>query len=126
MTLSLSTEVAVDDQWFTERGVHRGLISAASCLFGGMETEGKQRLAGVLVSITNPRQPGKVEHDPDALLAVAVSVVLVGTDTFVEIELWAKERLDWLKELPSERTACRLVVAHRVVIRIMIHKASAF
>jgi len=28
------------------------------------------------------------------LLVVAVSTVLVGADTFVEIELWARERLD--------------------------------
>lgn len=51
-----------------------------------METEGKLRLADVFVSITDPRQPGKVEHDLVELLVVAVNAVLVGADTFVEIE----------------------------------------
>ena len=48
-----------------------------------METEDKLRLAEVFVSITDPRQPGKVEHDLVELLVVAVSAVLVGADTFV-------------------------------------------
>ena len=62
-----------------------------------METEGKLRLAEVFVSVTDPRQAGKVEHDLVELLVVAVNAVLVGADTFVEIELWAKEKLDWLR-----------------------------
>ena len=62
-----------------------------------METERKLRLADVFVSITDPRQAKKVEHDLVELLVVAVNAVLVGADTFVEIELWAKERLDWLR-----------------------------
>lgn len=62
-----------------------------------METGNKLRLADVFVSITDPRQPGKVEHDLVELLVVAVNAVLVGADTFVEIELWAKEKLDWLR-----------------------------
>jgi hypothetical protein len=33
------------------------------------------------------------------LLVVAVNAVLVGAETFVEIELWAKEKLDWLRKL---------------------------
>ena len=28
---------------------------------------------------------------------MAVNAVLVGASTFVEIELWAKEKLDWLR-----------------------------
>lgn len=51
-----------------------------------METENKLRLADVFVSITDPRQAGKVEHDLVELLVV-VNAVLVGADTFVEIEL---------------------------------------
>jgi len=62
-----------------------------------METDGKLRLADVFVSISDPRQSGKVEHDLVELLVVAVNAVLVGADTFVEIELWAKEKLDWLR-----------------------------
>jgi len=62
-----------------------------------MGTEGRLRLADVFVSIQDPRQSAKVEHDLVELLVVAVNAVLVGADTFVEIELWAKEKLDWLR-----------------------------
>ena len=62
-----------------------------------METEGRLRLADVFVAIEDPRQAAKVEHDLVELLVVAVSAVLVGADTFVEIELWAREKLDWLR-----------------------------
>jgi len=62
-----------------------------------METEGRLRLADVFVSIDDPRQASKVEHDLVELLGVAVNAVLVGADTFVEIELWAREKLDWLR-----------------------------
>ena len=80
-----------------------------------METEGKLRLAEVFVSVTDPRQAGKVEHDLVELLVVAVNAVLVGADTFVEIELWAKEKLGWLRGylplaagIPSHDTFGRL------------------
>ena len=78
--------------------VHARLICVVFCLFGvAMETERKLRLADVFVTISDPRQAGKVEHDLVELLVVAVNAVLVGADTFVEIELWAQERLDWLR-----------------------------
>jgi hypothetical protein len=51
-----------------------------------METEGRLRLADVFVSIEDPRQAAKVEHDLVELLVVAVNAVLVGADTFVEID----------------------------------------
>lgn len=80
-----------------------------------METEGKLRLADVFVSITDPRQAGKIEHNLVDLLVVAVNAVLVGVDTFVEIELWAQERIDWLRRylrlengIPSHDTFGRL------------------
>ena len=80
-----------------------------------METESKLRLADVFVSITDPRQAGKVAHDLVELLVVAVNAVLVGADTFVEIELWARERIDWLGRylrlengIPSHDTFGRL------------------
>ena len=62
-----------------------------------METAGRLRLADVFVSIQDPRQAAKVEHDLVELLVVAVNAVLVGADTFVEIELWAREKLEWLR-----------------------------
>lgn len=81
-----------------------------------MQTESKLRLADVFVSITDPRQPGKVEHDLVEVLVVAVNAVLVGADTFVEIELWAKEKLEWLRQylslshgIPSHDTFGRLL-----------------
>jgi len=80
-----------------------------------METEGRLRLADVFVSIDDPRQAAKVEHDLVELLVVAVNAVLVGADTFVEIELWAREKLDWLRGhlklehgIPSHDTFGRL------------------
>jgi predicted transposase YbfD/YdcC len=80
-----------------------------------METGSRLRLADVFVSITDPRQAGKVAHDLIELLVVAVSAVLVGADTFVDIELWAKEKLDWLRGhlkldagIPSHDTFGRL------------------
>ena len=72
-----------------------------------METGNKLRLADVFVSITDPRQPGQVEHDLVELLVVAVNAVLVGADTFVEIELWAKENTG--QDRPSDTGSwCRL------------------
>ena len=69
----------------------------------GMETEGRMRLVDVFVPIPDPRQAWKVDHNLVELLLVelllvAVCAVLVGADNFVEIELWAKERLDWLRQ----------------------------
>ena len=80
-----------------------------------MVTENRLRLADVFVSITDPRQSSKVEHDLVELLVIAVNAVLVGADTFVEIELWARERIDWLRRhlrlengIPSHDTFGRL------------------
>lgn len=80
-----------------------------------METESKLRLADVFVTIRDPRQGRKVKHDLVELLVVAVNAVLVGADTFVDIELWANEKLDWLRQylklesgIPSHDTFGRL------------------
>lgn len=80
-----------------------------------MERDCKLRLADVFVSIQDPRQKGKVTHDLVELLVVAGNAVLVGADTFVEIELWAKEKQDWLRRylrlvhgIPSHDTFGRL------------------
>lgn len=73
------------------------------------------RLADVFVCIDDPRQASKVKHDLVELLVVAVNAALVGADTFVEIELWAQEKLDWLRKylrlehgIPSHDTFGRL------------------
>lgn len=63
-----------------------------------METEGRLRLADVFVSIPDPRQAKKRRHDLVEMLVVAVSGVLAGADNFVEIELWAREKLAWFRQ----------------------------
>ncbi len=80
-----------------------------------MGTGSNLRLAEVFVSITDPRQAGKVKHDLVELLVVAVNAVLVGADTFTEIEWWAQERIEWLRRylrlehgIPSHDTFGRL------------------
>ena len=61
-----------------------------------MEMEKKLQLGSVFVGIADPRQKKKVDHDLLELLVVAVCSVLVGADTFVEIEHWAEDNLEWL------------------------------
>jgi Flp pilus assembly pilin Flp len=49
----------------------------------------------------DPRQAKKVEY---ALVNVLMVAVLCGADTFVEVEMWAKEKREWLRgyvELPN-------------------------
>lgn len=62
-----------------------------------MEAGGRVRLMDVWVGVRDPRQAKKVEHDLVEMLVVAVCAVLSGADGFVEIEAWAKEKLDWLR-----------------------------
>lgn len=83
-----------------------------------METEGKLRVADVFVGIRDPRQAKKVDHDLVELLVVAVCGVLAGADDFVEIEEWAKEKLDWFRQylklengIPSHDTFGRVFAA---------------
>ena len=83
-----------------------------------METEGKLSLAEVFVGLRDPRQATKVEHDLVELLVVAVFGVLAGADTFVEIEAWANEKLDWFRGylklehgIPSHDTLGRVFAA---------------
>ena len=47
----------------------------------------------------NPRQSAKVKHNLVELLVAAVNAVLVGAGPFVEIELWAEEKLKCLDRL---------------------------
>lgn len=83
-----------------------------------METEGRLGIADVFVGIRDPRQAKKVDHDLVELLVVAVCAVLAGADDFVEIEEWAKEKLDWFGRylrlengIPSHDTFGRVFAA---------------
>lgn len=80
-----------------------------------METESRLSLADAFVSITDPRQAKKTRHNLVEVLVVAVNGVLAGADTFVEIEAWANEKLDWFRQylklehgIPSHDTLGRL------------------
>ena len=44
------------------------------------------------------RVVGRSTHDLVEMLVVAVCANLCGADNFVDIELWANERLDWLRQ----------------------------
>jgi len=63
-----------------------------------MEAEERVRLVDVWVGVRDPRQARKIEHDLVEMLVVAVCAVLSGANSFVEIEAWAKEKLDWLRK----------------------------
>ena len=72
-------------------------------------------ISDVLVAINDPRQQGKIRHDLVETLVVAICGVLAGADTFIEIELWAEQRLDWFRRIlklphgiPSHDTFGRL------------------
>jgi predicted transposase YbfD/YdcC len=80
-----------------------------------MKTDGRLRLVDVFVAITDPRQAKKTRYDLVEIMVVAVSGVLAGADTFVEIEAWAREKLDWFRHyikleqgIPSHDTFGRL------------------
>lgn len=47
--------------------------------------------------IADPRVVKRSTHDLVEMLVVAVCATLCGADSFVDIELWANERLDWLR-----------------------------
>ena len=54
-------------------------------------------LTQVFVSISDPRSARHTRHDLADLLTVAVCAVLSGVDDFVDIELWAQAKIDWLR-----------------------------
>lgn len=73
-------------------------------------------LTEVFVSIPDPRQLSKVTYDLVEVLVVMVCAVICGADTVVEIELWGKEKLDWLRRyvplahgIPSHDTLGRIL-----------------
>lgn len=63
-----------------------------------MQQQARLSLSEVFVAVDDPRQAGKVEHDLVELLVVAVSAVLSGADTFVEIVESAQEKQSWLRQ----------------------------
>ena len=72
----------------------------------------------IFVGLRDPRQAKKVEHNLAEMLVVAVCAVLAGADDFVEIEEWAKEKLDWFRQyltlengIPSHDTFGRVFAA---------------
>jgi len=54
-------------------------------------------LTQVFVSISDPRSARHKRHDLAELLTIAVCAVLSGVDDFVDIELWAEAKIDWLR-----------------------------
>ena len=54
-------------------------------------------LTQVFVSVPDPRSKRHKRHDLSELLTVAVCAVLSGVDDFVDIELWAEAKIDWLR-----------------------------
>jgi len=54
-------------------------------------------LAEAFSVITDPRVVKRSTHDLVEMMVVAVCATLCGADNFVDIELWANERLDWLR-----------------------------
>ena len=54
-------------------------------------------LAEAFSVIVDPRVVGRSTHDLVEMLVVAVCATLCGADSFVDIEWWANERLDWLR-----------------------------
>ena len=86
-----------------------------------METE-KRDVAGNKISLVeafsglpDPRVPGRSKHELVEMLVVAVCGLVCGVDDFVGIELWAEERIDWLRQffklehgIPSHDTFGRL------------------
>lgn len=54
-------------------------------------------LTQVFASISDPRSARHTLHDLAELLTVTVCAVLSGVDDFVDIELWAQAKIDWLR-----------------------------
>ena len=60
-----------------------------------METGKPVSLAEAFSIIVDPRVAGRSTYDLVEMLVVAVCAMLCGADNFVEIHMWAEERLDW-------------------------------
>jgi predicted transposase YbfD/YdcC len=86
-----------------------------------METEKQDEkskarsLIEVFADLPDPRVLGRSKHDLVEILMVSVCALLCGIDDFVGIQLWAEERIDWLRRyvklengIPSHDTFGRL------------------
>lgn len=62
-----------------------------------MQTGKTVSLAEAFSIIADPRVAGRSTHDLVEMLVVMVCGMLCGADNLVEIQLWAKARLDWLR-----------------------------
>lgn len=72
-------------------------------------------LFDIFTCVTDPRNPHRVEHLLPDVMTIAVCGVLIGADTFEEIELWAQEKEPWLRRylslpngIPAHDTFARL------------------
>lgn len=72
-------------------------------------------LVDLFVGVADQRHPHKVQHPLPDILTIAACGVLVGADTFEEIELWAQEKEAWLRRylslpngIPSHDTFARI------------------
>ncbi|WP_156956368.1 ISAs1 family transposase, partial [Stenoxybacter acetivorans] len=53
----------------------------------------------LLVKIKDPRGKHKIAYSLPAILTIAICASLAGADTFVEMEQWAKEKIEWFQKL---------------------------
>lgn len=80
-----------------------------------MQTGQIPLLKDVFVSVPDPRSARQTRHNLSELLAVAVCAVLCGADDFVDIALWGRAKLAWLRRfltleagIPSHDTFARV------------------
>ena len=80
-----------------------------------MQTGQVPLLKDVFVSVPDPRSARQTRHNLSELLAVAVCAVLCGADDFVDIALWGRSKLAWLRRfltleagIPSHDTFARV------------------
>jgi len=80
-----------------------------------MKTAKPVSLAEAFSVIADPRVTGRSTHKLVDMLVVAGCAILCGADNFVEIQVWAKARLDWLRRymklehgIPSHDTFSRV------------------
>ena len=81
-----------------------------------MKTVQLMPVSEVFVSVPDPRSKRHARHDLSELLTVAVCAVLCGANDFVDVALWGKSNLAWLRKFlklkagaPSHDTFCRVL-----------------
>lgn len=62
-----------------------------------MQTGQVPLLNEIFVSVPDPRSARQTRYSLSELLTVAVCAVLCGADDFVDIALWGRSKLDWLR-----------------------------